>query len=141
LGNGQTLLARIDGVVDIGAFYSKDDRFRHVIVGQSDGTVTEIYYRPDVGISQGKIGNVPELVRVSAYYADDDHFFNRRAVVLTVGGQLHEMRFGLATEIVRSKLFASDAGDVGAFFSSDDGYRHAILFGTGGDLQELYFRP
>jgi hypothetical protein len=140
--SGQVLIGSFDAVVDVGAFYSPDDRFRHVIVGTADGTVSEIYFNPDFGVGRRVIGNVPGLVRVSGYYAAADAYFNRRAQVLTDQGRIVEIRYHPDWGIMRVVLFNTGGlVDLGGFHSPDDNFRHAILAGPDGAIQDLFSRP
>jgi hypothetical protein len=133
-------LGSFPGLRDVGAFYSPDDRRRHVIVAQGDGTIAEIYYHPSVGIATTVLGIVPGARRVTAYFASDDSFFNRRAVVVT-DTALVEFRYHPNFGIQRAQLIHLTFLDVGAFFSSDDGFRHVILADPSGSIKELFFRP
>lgn len=141
--NPQTAsLGNFQNIVDIGGFFSSDDGYRHAIVGTADGTVTEIYFSSNLQPSQSAIANVPDLARVSAYYAGGDNFFRRRVQVLTSGGRIHEVRYHPDFGIMRAVLFnPSSLVDLGGFFTGDDNFRHAILATPGGDVQELFFNP
>lgn len=138
----QALLGTFDNIVDVGGFFSPDDNYRHAIIGTADGNVTEIYFNPGVGIFQAVIANVPDLAKVSAYYAANDNFFNRRVQVLSNGGRIHEVRYEPKSGIMRTVLFNTGGlVDIGGFFSGDDSFRHAILATPRGDVQELFFNP
>ena len=141
--NPQTApLGTFNNLVDVGGFFSDDDGYRHAIVGVADGTVTEIYYNPDFGIFQVEIANIPDLTRLSGYYAGGDRFFNRRVQGLTGGGRIHEVRYHPDFGITRAVLFnACPLVDLGGFYTADDDYRHSILATPGGDVQELFFTP
>jgi hypothetical protein len=138
----ETILLSVSDIIDVGCFYSKDDKLGHVIVATGDGTITEIYYNGSYHTSATAIGTVPNPGRVSAYYASNDRFFNRRAQVLSSDGRLHEIRYGLQTNIVHVVLIALDGvNDIGGFYSGDDHFRHAILLRKNGEVQELFFNP
>ena len=144
-GNGaptQTVLASLDGIIDIGCFYSQDDKLGHVIVATGEDAISEIYYNGNYNISATSIGTVHGPAKVSAYYADDDRFFTRRAQVLATDGRLHEIRYGLQTDIVHVVLITlDDVGDVGGFYSADDHFRHAVVLNNDGEIHELFFNP
>lgn len=138
----QTILLSPSGIIDIGCFYSRDDKLGHVIVGTADGTITELYYDSNYSISSTKIGNIPGVAKVSAYYADDDNFFNRRAQVLSTDGRLHEIRYGLQTNILHVVLITlDDVDDIGGFYSTDDSFRHVVVLNDDGKVDELFFNP
>jgi hypothetical protein len=139
-GTSVAALGHFAGLVDVGAFYSPDDQRRHVVVAQDNGTITEIYYHPSVGIANAVLGTVPGVRRVAAYFAADDAFFNRRAVVST-DQSLVEFRYHPKFGIQRAQLIHSGFLDVGAFFTSDDGFRHVIVASQLGNVQELFFLP
>jgi len=135
-------LGSFQNIVDVGGFFSPDDGFLHAIVGTADGTVTEIYFSSNLQPSQSAIANVPDLAKVSAYYAGGDHFFRRRVQVLTGGGRIHEIRYHPDFGVMRAVLFnPGPLVDLGGFFTGDDNFRHAILATPGGDVQELFFNP
>jgi hypothetical protein len=137
-----SLLGTFQNIVDVGGFFSPDDGFRHAIVGTADGTVTEIYFSEDLRVWQSAIANVPDLARVSAYYAGGDNFFRRRVQVLTGGGRIHEVRYHPDFGTMRAVLFnPGPLIDLGGFFTGDDNFRHAILATPAGDVQELFFNP
>jgi hypothetical protein len=138
----QTILSSVDGIIDIGCFYSRDDKLGHVIVATGDGTITEIYYNGNYHISATPIGNIPGPAKVSAYYAADDKFFNRRAQVLSMDGRLHEIRYGLQTDTVHVVLITlDDVHDIGGFYCADDHFRHAVVLNDNGEVNELFFNP
>jgi hypothetical protein len=138
----QTTLLSVAGIIDIGCFYSKDDKLGHVIVATSDGIITEIYYNSRYNVSRTPIGNIDGPARVTAFYADDDKFFNRRAQVLSSDGRLHEIRYGLQTDTLHVVLIAlSDINDFGGFYSADDHFRHAVVLSNDGQVRELFFNP
>jgi len=138
----QTVLLSVAGIIDIGCFYSQDDKLGHVIVAIGDGTITEIYYDGNYHISATPIGSIHGPAKVSAYYADDDQFFNRRAQVLSTDGRLHEIRYGLRTDVVHVVLITlDDIDDIGGFYSADDHFRHAVVLNDDGKVHELFFNP
>ena len=139
---GMAPLGSFDGLVDVGGFFSSDDGYRHAVVGTASGNVTEIYYHPHFGISQAVVASVPNLVRVSGYYADGDRFFNRRVQALTSGGRIHELRYHPNFGIMRVVLFnPGKLVDIGSFYTGDDDFRHAIFARPEGLIQELFFKP
>jgi hypothetical protein len=139
-GKGVLQLDVIPGTVDIAAFYSPDDQARHAVAGVVDGSVHEIYFNPQWGIGKAQIGTVTDLRRVSAFYADNDGYFDRRVLVSTLSGPLHEIKFSPRAGLVRATLgYGGGVTDVGGFFSSDDGFRHAMLSLTDGSVVELYY--
>jgi hypothetical protein len=141
--NPQTApLGSFDGLVDVGGFFSPDDGYRHAIVGAVGGTITEIFYHPDFGIFQSVIATIPDLGRVSSYYADRDQFFNRRVQALTNAGRVHEVRFHPDFGVISVVLFnPGSLVDLGGFYSGEDDDRHAIFATVDGGVQELFFAP
>jgi hypothetical protein len=134
----RVMLNSFSDVVDVGGFYSPDDGYRHAIVATGDGRVSEIYYG-QFGVSQTPIAWIPDLTRLSAYYADGDAFFARRVQVLTSGAQVHEVRYDPRFGVLRAVL--TNPGpliDLGGFYSADDGFCHAIFAPTHGGIEELY---
>lgn len=141
-GQGQVSLGNFPGLIDIGAFFSQDDDFRHVLVGSSDGNVTEIFFDPEHGLGTTVVGNVPGLHRISAYYAAGDNFFNRRVQVMTQDGRIYEIRYHPKFGIMRAVLInLSTPCDIGGFYTPDDEYRHSVVAGNDGSVQELFFKP
>ena len=139
-GSGLTGLGTFADIVDISSFYSPDDQCRHVIVAQGEGTIYEVYFDRSLGIAKAVLGSVPGAKRVAAYYAADDAFFNRRVVVAT-DRALFEFRYHPNFGIQRVQLIHLPFVDLGAFFTDDDGFRHAVVISSSGDVRELFFRP
>jgi hypothetical protein len=138
-----TPLDDFDDIVDIGCFYSDDDKLCHVIVATGNGAITEIYYDTNYNhISATTIATIDAPLKVSAYYATNDIFFNRRAQVFGEDGRLHEIRYGLNTNTLHVVLITlGDAMDIGSMYSSDDHFRHSIVLNKSGLVQELFFNP
>ena len=108
----------------------------------NDGTITEIYYNGEYNVSATRIGSIPNPSKVSAYYAADDQFFNRRAQVLSRDGRIHELRYGLQTDVIHVVLISLEKiDDIGGFHSADDHFRHSIVLSEDGRVQELFFNP
>jgi hypothetical protein len=86
-------------------------------------------------------GHFSGVVRIGAFWADDT-FFRRRVLIACGDGRTHELRLQPGFAPLRS-VVANNGPlvDVGGFFSSDDGYRHAITIDGSGTLQELLYRP
>jgi len=109
------------------------------VMGQSNWK-TGVSRRLSRRLANAVLGIVPALRRVTGYFVSDDAFFNRRAVVAT-DQALVELRYHPYFGIQRALLIHLSFFDAGAFFSSDDGFRHAILADSSGTLKELFFRP
>src|SRR5947209_5633243 len=103
-GQGQATLSNLNGIIDIAAFFTNDDNYRHVIVSTSDGNVHEIFYNPQSGQGQALLGNFPGVTKVSAFYATNDAFFNRRVIVTSSDGRLYEIKYSPRAEIIRLRL-------------------------------------
>ncbi len=141
LGQGKALLGNFPGIVDIAGFFSEDDGFRHVIVVTDDGYVRELFYHPQFGSGVSFLSRFDEIVKVSAFYVTNDARFNRRVVVATSDGRLHEIKFSLKNPVINSVLAnPGKIADIGSFFSSDDGFRHVIIATDGGAVQELFYK-
>lgn len=139
-GTGIAPLGTFSDIVDVGAFYSPDDQRRHAIVALQDGTIVEIYYHPSTGVSRTTLASVPGVRRIAAYFAGNDAFFTRRVVAVTDRSAV-ELRYDPRFGIQRTILIQAQCQDVGAFFSADDGFRHAIMMSAASSVQELFFRP
>jgi hypothetical protein len=139
-GIGAALLGRFEGISDVGAFYSQDDHYRHAIV-LANGDVSEVFFNPKQGSGVAPLAHIPDARRISGFYVADDPFFSRRVCAAAADGRLHEVRFGLRAGIVRSVIANfSVMIDVGAFFSPDDGFRHAVV-SEAAETTELFYRP
>jgi hypothetical protein len=138
-GTGQTLLSNLTNITDVGCFYSTDDSYRHVIVGTQNGNLTEIFYSPTKGQGQTVIANITNAGRLSTYYVENA-LYNRRVQVATSGGEVQEVRYNPNAPTIKFRFF--DQGpilDVGGFYSSDDGTRHAITLFPSADVKELFY--
>lgn len=138
-GTGQSLLTNVANITDIGCFYSSDDNYRHVIVGTNNGNISEIYYNPATGQGQGVIANVNNATCLSAYYVENA-LYNRRVQIATSGGGVQEIRYNPNVPTIKFRLSNQvPILDIGGFFSSDDGARHAIMLLPSGDVKELFY--
>jgi len=127
-GREAVALGVFPGVVDVGSFYSDDDDFRHTIVAQADGTVSEIFFHPEQGLGVVELAQVPGAGRLAAHCAPDDVHFDRRVVVSSTDGRVHELRFAAHTPIVRSVIANVDVVvDVASFSTPSDGGHHTVL--------------
>ena len=139
-GNGKALLGTFDGLVDLCAFYSADDQYRHAIVAARDGTLTEFFYHPTLGHGTASLAVVNGVTRAAAYYVADDKRFNRRVLASAADGRLHEVKFNPTSGVLRSVLTPRGPFvDVGGFYSGDDTFRHAIVATVSGNVQELFY--
>jgi len=143
-GQGQAVLdgagALPSKVIDVGAFYSDDDQFRHVIAALDDGQVWEVFYNPASGQGQTALATLAGVVAVSGFFSPDDGY--RHAIVATADGNVTEIFYNPQSG-QGQVLLANLPGviDVASFFSPDDGYRHAIVATADGNVTEIFYDP
>jgi len=146
-GHVSTLaLPKFNGIVGIAAFYTPDDKFRHVIVATGDGNVHEVFYHPSIGVhlSQPPLAKFNGVVGVGAFYAEDDK--NRIVIVATNDGLLHEIFYrpslpgGGHVSTLGVPKFNHIIG-VAAFYTPDDKFRHAIVATDDGNVHEVFYHP
>ena len=139
-GIGQTVVASLDGLVDVGSFFSDDDNYRHVIAATDDGNLWEVFFNPSTGIGQALLGNFKGIFRVAGFFSSDDGY--RHAIFATTNGNVFELfyhpKFGQGLAFLRNY---PGLVDVAAFYSPDDNNRHVIVATKDGYLYELYFHP
>src|SRR5437016_7837769 len=79
-----------NAIVGVAGYYVTGEGTQHVIVGTSDGTVTEVYWKSGQGVHQDVLANfASEIVGVGGYYAADDG--TQHAIVGTSDGNLAEV--------------------------------------------------
>jgi hypothetical protein len=137
---GLTTLTNLGSVVACDGFFTPDDKSRHAMTGIADGSVWEIYYNPQRGVSQTKVATIPGLIDLGSFYTPDDNY--RHALVATDSGTLWEVFFNPQTGIGQDNLGTYQGMfRVAGFFSDDDGDRHAIVATQSGEILEVYFNP
>ena len=132
-------------MVDIGGFYSPDDEYRHVVVGTDDGNITEFFYHPTKGHGHTLLTNLPQVTRLSAFYAPNNESYNRRVLLSSKAAglsDLSELRFSPVDGQINNVLLNGQSiTDVGGFYSGDDKLSHGALAGASGKIQELFYGP
>ncbi len=140
LPKGYTGIANLQQVVACDGFYSPDDQSRHAIVATVDGSIWEVYYNPDRGISQTKVDTIPGVIDVASFYSADDKY--RHVLAAGGDGTLWEVYFNPAWGISQVSLGSfSNMSRVAGFYTSDDKNRHAIVATSDGDVFELFYNP
>ena len=76
------------------AFYSADDHDHHVIVGATDGTLSEVFYRPDTNVARTPLVRIDGLIDLAAFYTDDDK--NRHVLTIDRSGNVKEIYYSTA---------------------------------------------
>jgi hypothetical protein len=136
-GVSATDLITMQNAVRCDAFYSPDDKDRHVIVGASDGTISEIFYRPDINVAHTPLIQVEGLVDLAALYTDDDK--NRHVLTLDGAGNIKEVYCSTAgiSEVQLANI--PNGTRISGFYSEDDHMRHAIVATSDGKLIEVFY--
>ena len=135
---GLSDLTNIEHIVCCDGFFSDDDEFRHAIVGNADGAITEIFFNPNQGQGQTVLINQAGLKDLGAFYTPNDQ--QRRVVTLTDGDDISEISYNPDTgqEVLNLGNIA-DAARICGFFSTDDNMRHAIVSTTEGGIWEIFY--
>ncbi len=99
-------------VVSIGAFYTGDDRRRHVMVATRDGAVTELFYRDAAAVGRVVVGRMASPpVALDGYFTAGDGL--RHVIVALESGEVREIAFSPASG-VRESVVTSFAFPVAA---------------------------
>jgi hypothetical protein len=145
------VISHISGrIYGITGYYSDNDSTQHVVVATTDGTLYEIHWnqhtattspqplRPSPGAAPVQFGGIASL---GGFYTSDDNY--QHVIVATEDGGLHELYFTNSQQVhLRSPLLQlnTTAGPhigMAAFYSSDDGLRHATVGGADSILHEV----
>jgi hypothetical protein len=143
-GQGQAVLqgpgALPGNVIDVGAFYSDDDMYRHVIAALNNGEIWEVFYSPLTGQGHTVLAQLSDVVAVSGFFSADDGF--RHAIVATADGNVTEIFYNPqsgAGQVVLGNF--SGVVDVASFFTADDNFRHVIVATADGNITEIFYNP
>lgn len=129
------------GIVGLTGYYAKDDGAQHVIVGTTDGTLTEVYWKPAQGVHQDLLARFNNIVGIAGYYAKDDD--TQHVMVGTSDANLTEVYWKPAQGVHQDVLthFTSSIVGIGGYYAGDDDAQHAIVATSDGALTEVYWRP
>jgi hypothetical protein len=137
---GVSSLAQLPNSICCDAFFSKDDNFRHAIIGLRTGEINEVFFNPKKGQGTALLTKQADLLDVGAFYSDDDHF--RHVIFLTKSGTVSELAYNPQKGSTHSVLGTiKNATHVCGFYSSDDNFRHAIVAASDGTISEIFFHP
>jgi hypothetical protein len=160
-GKGGTVLVNIQhhviaqisgGIYGVAGYYEQHDEYpdndgtQHVVVATTDGTLYEIHWNQYTAVtSPQRLGQFSEIASLGGFYTPypDDEF--QHVIVATHDGSLQELYFKdphhvqLHTPSPLFHLNTTLGPGVGmaAFFSSDDGVRHATVGGADNILHEV----
>ncbi len=143
-GQGQAVLqgpgVLPGNVVDVAAFYSGDDKYRHAILALDNSQIWEVFYSPLTGQGQTVLANLSDVVAVSGFFSADDGF--RHAIVATGDGNVTEIFYNPQSgvgQVVLGNL--PGIVDVASFFTADDNFRHVIVATRDGNITEIFYNP
>ncbi|HJQ67763.1 MAG TPA: hypothetical protein VKA70_02255 [Blastocatellia bacterium] len=140
------LLTRINGVVDVAAFYSDDTGIQRAVVATATGDIIELEWfsgltpEPSPLFRVTTLTNIPGAARLAGFFTRDDRY--NIVLVSTSSGDVYEIFYKDPASIGRSLIASySNIVDVGGFYTDDDQFRHAII-GTGdGTIHEVFYHP
>ncbi len=136
------------GIAGVGGFFSSDDNFRHALVADSNGNLTELFWNRQMAQGQTVLTNFDPLassvVGVAGFFSTDDNY--RHACVGIDDGNVWEVFYNPQQGLGRTVLAnfnptVSHITGVGGFFSNDDNFRHCIVATDDGNVTEIFFNP
>jgi Astacin (Peptidase family M12A) len=142
-------LAGFNNLVGVSAMYNSDDRRHIVVVGTTDGTIHEIFWKSgQVGIEGNEqlpvnfgSGNI---VSVSGFYQIHDQLHHM--IVGTTNGKIHDIywksgQVGIeGNDELPVNLGSGTIVSVSGFYNSDD-RRHIVVVGTrNGGVHEIFWK-
>ena len=148
---GKAILTKLIDIVVVGVagFFSSNDNFKHAIVATRDGNVTEIFWNSQTK-SQSNIGSgFQDIVGVAGYYSGNNVSFQvgfQHVILATNDGTLQRIFWNhqdpSGPRIYKKKIRArnfSNIVEVSGFYCDNDGFQHAIVGTTDGNVHELFF--
>jgi len=130
-------LVAVPKAIRCDAFYSNDDKDRHVIVAASDGSISEIYFRNAPDISETPLIRVAGLIDLAAFYTDDDQ--NRHVLTIDNLGNVNEVYYSTAGISETRIATIPNAIRISGFYSADDHRRQAIVATSTGQVIEISY--
>jgi hypothetical protein len=129
-------LVTISNATRCDAFYSPDDKDRHIIVVASDGDISEVYFQ-HAPVSETHLIQVDGLIDLAAFYTDDDN--NRHVLTIDTSGGVKEVYYD--THGISQVQIATikNAARVSGFYDVDDKSRHALIATTDGKVIEIAY--
>jgi Papain family cysteine protease len=131
-----TNLISIGNAICCDAFYSADDKDRHVIVATSTGDISEVYYR-HAPVSKTHLLQVNGLIDLAAFYTDDDK--TRHVLTLDNSGKVTEIYYSTAGISQTPIATIPNAVKISGFYSPNDHRRHALIATTDGKIIEVAY--
>ncbi len=134
-------LARIEGLVDVGALYSDDNGRQHAIALNAGGEVIELAWFPDLRVTQTTLTRISGAQRMAGFFTRDDRF--NIVLVSTASGDVWELFYQDPAHIGKSVIYHSPEPiqDVDGFYTDDDQFRHAIVGTQSGAIEEVRYHP
>lgn len=139
------VIAQMSGrIYGVAGYYSDNDSTQHVVVATTDGTLYEIHWNQHIApTSPQRLGQFSRIASLGGFYTSDDGF--QHVIVATHDGSLQELYFKDSRHVqlhTPSPLFHLNTTlgpgvGMAAFFSSDDGVRHATVGGADNILHEV----
>jgi hypothetical protein len=137
-GVSATVLTATPGSMRCSAFYSSSDHDRCVVVAGSDGTLSEVVYRPDEPVSRRILLQMDGLLDIAAFYTEDDGY--RHVLTLDKSGVIKEIYYQPGGNVSETAITTVPNGTrLSAFYSSDDRMRHALVATSGGAIIEVFY--
>jgi hypothetical protein len=135
---GLSDIGKIEHTVCCDGFYSDDDEFRHAIIGNSKGAISDLYFNPTLIQGQDNLITQGGLKDLGAFYTPNDQ--QRRVVTLTNSGDVSEISYNPNTAPQVLKLGSiGKAKRICGFFSDDDNKRHAIVSTAEGGIWQILY--
>ena len=135
---GLSYLSDVKNIICCDGFFSDDDDFRHAIVATDDGSISEIFFNPNIGQGQTVLTVQNGIIDLGAFYTADDQ--QRHAIILTNDSFISEIFYNPNTGLGIAPLGnIANASRICGFYSSDDNCRHAIVSTEDGIIYELFY--
>jgi hypothetical protein len=134
-------LYRDQEYVRVAGYYNPDnpDKKQHVIVGTTDGKVTELYWGQTGGVSSGQLTqfSANSIVEIAGYYSDDDQM--QHVVVAINDGNVCELVWKRGQRVQQRVLpkFNGIVGVAGYHIVSE--HKHVLVGTSDGIVTETFF--
>jgi hypothetical protein len=133
------IIGHVDGIIGVSSFHSDDDNLNVVQVVSDDGSLRQITYQDPAGPSAPTLlATFSDVAAVTGFFSPDDEF--RRAIVLSRKGLLTEFRYHPSRPSLRRDLITVANGVAVGGYVTPDGFRHVIVGGGQGNVDEVFYR-
>jgi hypothetical protein len=141
-----------NNIVGVAGYYNSrpveglGEDLKHVIVGTTDGNVTELYWKkPGPHVSRGPLPgfSANSIVGVAGYYNPDPKDQNQHVIVGTTDGNVTELYWGQVggvSEVPLTQFSTNGVVGIAGYYSDDDQMQHVVVALNDGNVCELVWK-